>query len=154
MNISQSVGAPSSEAVAHGHTHNPTAALQALAALDGPRFDVWSWDHQGNDLAGTVTGTRWMPDKFGKPGDRVPALELELIEDQGRVLVYLGSGLRRQVEVRNPHIGEGIAIRRGEMVERAPLPPYREWIVEVVPAGRPEIEIKGGPALPGALVDP
>lgn len=153
MNISQRVGASSSEDRSHPHNHNHTAAQQALAALDGPRFDVWSWDQQGNDLAGTVTGTRWMPDKFGNRGDRVPALELELIEEQGRVLVYLGGGLRRQIEDRHPRIGDGIAIRRGEMIERDALPSYREWIVEVVPAGRPELELENGPALPDEVVE-
>jgi hypothetical protein len=83
----------------------------------------------------------------------VPALEIELIDHHQRVLVYLGGGLRRQIEDRLPHIGDGIAIRRGEMVKRDPLPSYREWIVEVVPAGHPELDLETGPALPDGVVD-
>lgn len=109
---------------------------------------MWSWEKDGRDLAGTVRGTRWMPDKYGNRGDRVPALEVQLLEGERRTLVYLGSGLRRQVEDRCARVGDGIAIRRGEMIERAPLPSYREWIVEVVPAGRPELTLEGGPSLP------
>ena len=151
-NITHGFGVPSSEDRTGAQTHTPTAAQQALEALDGPRFEVWSWDQQGGDLAGTVKGTRWMPDKYGNKGDRVPALEIELIEEQRRVLVYLGGGLRRRIEDRLPRIGDGIAIRRGEMVERDPLPSYREWIVEVVPAGHPELELETGSALPDEVV--
>jgi hypothetical protein len=39
------------------------------------------------------------------------------------------------------------------MIERDALPSYREWIVEVVPAGRPELELENGPALPDEVVE-
>lgn len=148
--FSRGVGGSSSEAgIPHHHTHNLTAAERARAALDGPRTDVWHWDTDGSQLAGTIDGIQWMPDKFGKRGDRVPALVVELLDERRRVLVFMSKGLRRQVEDRAPSIGDGIAIERGELVERSPLPSYREWIVEVAHAGG-SMELDG-PKLPPAV---
>jgi hypothetical protein len=148
--FSRGVGGSSSEdRTPHHHTHNLTAAERARAALDGPRADVWHWDTDGSQLAGTIEGVQWMPDKYGKRGDRVPALVVELLDERRRVLVFMSRGLQRQVEDRAPTIGDGIAIERGEMVERSPLPSYREWIVEVAHAAH-SVKL-GGPKLPATI---
>jgi hypothetical protein len=108
-------------------------ARRALALLDEKRPRAWRWDDDGADVAGTLQGTRRMADRF-REGQTVLVLDLALVEDGERVLVYCSPPLERMLAGHGPRIGDGIAIRRGQLVERKDAPTFRAWDVEVVPA--------------------
>jgi hypothetical protein len=113
----------------------PNPAAAARQRLNSAPFTPWSWERDGDDIAGTFLGTRTMPDKYRK-SENVAALEVEEIDSGRRVLVYASPGLQRIVESHKPSAGDGIAIRRGEMIERNDGPAFRSWQVEVVHADR------------------
>lgn len=114
-------------------TPSPNPAAHALDRLNAPRPRPWRWDEDGPDVAGTLHGTRRMADRF-REGQTVLVLDLDLLDAGERVLVYCSPPLERMLAGHAPRIGDGIAIRRGELVEREGAPTYRAWECEVVPA--------------------
>ena len=117
---------------------SPNPAAEARQLLDANRPRAWRWDDDGNDVAGTLRGVRRMADRFAE-GATVLVLELELVDTPERVLVYCSRPLERMLAGHGPRMGDGIAIRRGELVERKDAPTYRAWTVEVVAADGREL---------------
>jgi len=112
---------------------SPNPAARALERLNAPRPRPWRWDEDGPDVAGTLHGTRRMADRF-REGQTVLVLELEVLDAADRVLVYCSPPLERMLAGHAPRVGDGIAIRRGDLVKREDAPTYRAWECEVVPA--------------------
>lgn len=121
---------------------NPAA--RALELLDGPRPRSWKWDEDGPDVAGTLEGTRRMADRF-REGESVLVLELQLVDEPERVLVYCSRPLERMIAGHSPRRGDGIAIRRGDLVDREGGRAFRRWTVEVVPQDGAPIATRGEP---------
>ena len=102
----------------------------ALDLLHGERPRAWRWDDDGAIVGGVLQGTRRLPDKY-RDGATVLVLDL-LHPEAGRVSVYAGASLEKMVASHTPRVGDGIAIKRGPLVERENANNFRRWDVEVV----------------------
>jgi hypothetical protein len=85
-----------------------------------------------------------MADRF-REGETLLVLELELVDEPERVLVYCSRPLERMLAGHGPRLGDGIAIRRGDLVEREGAPAFRHWTVEVVPQDGAPLATEGEP---------
>lgn len=96
------------------------------AKRDFPRS--WRWDDDGNQLAGTLVGLRWVKSK--QNDELVPVMTLN--RDGEDVSVWLSGSLRRKMENEAPRYGDKITIERGELVEFGDEGrTYRQWEIQL-----------------------